>query len=83
MNRRRWNTMGATAATVTLFILFTSTIAQRRQDQATVNGRDITILVTVHAHSERSRSLADNLKPEDFSVREDDRTATNRLSQAG
>jgi VWFA-related protein len=47
--------------------------AKRQQNRVTLNGRDVTILVTAHPHNERSRVLADSLKPEDFSVREDNR----------
>jgi VWFA-related protein len=62
----------AVVAAIMLAVV-TSAIARRRSQQVPVNERDVTILVTVHAHDARSRRLAESLKPEDFSVREDDR----------
>jgi VWFA-related protein len=75
MNRRLLNSIIAITAMMALIVFITSAGAQREQaPKAIVDGRDVTILVTVHAHSERTRSLAESLKPEDFSVREDDRS---------
>ncbi len=63
-----------TFAALIVFLLNTSAIAQREPNRIDRNGRDVTILVTVHPHNDRSRALADNLKPEDFTVRENDRS---------
>ena len=60
-------------AAVGVMLLITTAVAQREPNQTNEGGRDVTILVTVHAHNDRTRALADRLKPEDFSVREDDR----------
>jgi VWFA-related protein len=60
-------------AGVAVLLLITNAPGQREADQTDQAGRDVTILVTVHAHNDRTRALADRLKPEDFSVREDDR----------
>ena len=57
----------------TILAVVTRGTARRRLQQVPVNEREVTILVTVHAHDTRSRRLADSLKPEDFAVREDDR----------
>lgn len=74
MNRQLWGRiLVATFATVT-FVLVTSAVAGRWQGQVAVNGRDVTMVVSVHPHNDRSRALADGLKPEDFSVRENDRS---------
>lgn len=64
---------GATLATITLLFLITTVVAQRESNKVVLNGRDVTILVTAHPHNERTRALADALKPEDFSVRESGR----------
>jgi VWFA-related protein len=45
---------------------------QRRHNKEN-NGRDVTILVTVDPHSERTRQIADKLQPDEFAVRENDR----------
>ncbi len=37
------------------------------------SGQDVTILVTVHPHNDRTREIADTLQPDDFAVREGDR----------
>ena len=47
--------------------------ALRSQSQAgnvAVAGQDVTILVTVHPHNDRTRALAEKLQPADFVVRE-------------
>lgn len=62
-----------TLAAVGVLLLITNAIAQRESNPVPQSGRDVTMLVTVHAHNERTRALADRLKPEDFSVRENDR----------
>lgn len=56
-----------------MFAVAVEAVATRILDQIAVNGRDVTILVTVHPHDERTRLLADSLKPEDISVFEDGR----------
>jgi VWFA-related protein len=60
-------------AAMVVFLLITSGVAQREPNRGEPNGRQVAIVVTVHAHNDRSRRLADSLKPEDFSVREDGR----------
>jgi VWFA-related protein len=67
-SRRLWL---CTFAGVIVFLLTARAIAQREPNRIDQNGRDITIAVTVHTDNDRSRRLADSLKPEDFSVRED------------
>lgn len=62
-----------TFVAVIVFLLITSAIAQREPNRVGLNGGDVTILVTVHPHNDRSRALADKLRAEDFAVREDDR----------
>lgn len=56
-----------------LLLLAAGATAQRGQNEITVIGRDVTILVTAHPHNDRTRALADNLKAEDFTVQEDSR----------
>jgi VWFA-related protein len=56
---------------VSILALVTVASAKRRQNQETSSGRDVTILVTAHAHNAESRALAERLRPDDFSVRED------------
>lgn len=74
MNCQRMNRIDAGIFAMVVILGFvTIAIAQRTQNQVALRGRDVTILVTAHPHNERSRALADSLKPEDFSVREDDR----------
>ncbi|MEW6208559.1 MAG: hypothetical protein AB1631_09345 [Acidobacteriota bacterium] len=46
---------------------------QRRRNTRGYNGRDVTILVTVHPQNERAREIADKLQPDDFAVRENGR----------
>jgi VWFA-related protein len=69
MNLRGLNRIGRGIFAFAL-VLCTAIIAQAR---VTMNGRDVTILVTAHPHNARTRALAESLKPEDFSVREDGR----------
>lgn len=45
--------------------------ATPRPSDVAVEGREVTILVTVHPHNERARAIADKLGPNDFVVRED------------
>src|ERR1051325_5405709 len=47
--------------------------AQKRQADVSTSGRDVTILVTAHPHNDRTRALAQKLRADDFSVREDKR----------
>lgn len=74
MISQRWKRLYFTTFVAAIvFLLITSAIARREPNQVALNGRDVTILVTVHPHNDRSRALADRIKAEDFSVREDDR----------
>ncbi|MCI0490498.1 MAG: hypothetical protein L0229_28220 [Blastocatellia bacterium] len=57
-----------------LLISALTVTAQRRAGEAAVDGREVTILVTVHPHSSRTRKIADTLEPGDFAVREEDRS---------
>ncbi len=61
-NHRRWSLI--------LFLLISS-IPVFASNAQTTDGRDVTILVTVDAHSSRTRALADKLEPDDFKVSED------------
>jgi VWFA-related protein len=62
-----------TFGAVGVLLLTANAIAQREPNRTDTSGRDVTILVTAHAHNDRTRALVDRLKPEDFSVREDNR----------
>lgn len=74
MNLRYFNRIRVVILALCMMFGVTAFVsAKRPQKQVTLNGRDVVILVTAHPHNERSRALADSLKPEDFSVREDDR----------
>ncbi len=60
----------ATAA----FLVFSFTLsgsARQKQNDQSADGREVTILVTAHPHSDRTRAEAMKLRPEDFSVREE------------
>jgi VWFA-related protein len=45
--------------------------AQNQKGEVVVNGRNVTILVTVDPHNDRTREIAVKLQPEDFAVLED------------
>jgi VWFA-related protein len=47
------------------------TSAQEKSSNVSTDGRDVTVLVTVHPHDERTRGLAAKLTSDDFSVQED------------
>lgn len=47
--------------------------AQDKSRRARADGREVTILVTAHPHSDRTRQAAAALQPGDFSVREEKR----------
>ena len=47
--------------------------AQSKSGRATVNGGEVTIVVTAHPHNDRTRQAAAALQPGDFSVREEKR----------
>ena len=67
-------TMIALAVTGMLLASALTASAQRKSDEVSVDGREVTILVTVHPHSSRTRKIADTIQAGDFSVREEDRT---------
>ena len=54
------------AALAAVVFVFTSVLAARPAD-----GSEHTIIVTAHPHNDRMRKEAQNLRPEDFSVREE------------
>src|SRR5687767_6945572 len=60
--------------------------AQDKSRRLRVDGREVTILVTAHPHSDRTRQAAAALQPGDFSVREEKRPqqilSTKRASEA-
>ncbi len=60
--------------------------AQSKSGKVTVDGREVTIVVTAHPHNERTRQAAAALQPGDFSVREDKRpqqiVSVKRASEA-
>src|SRR5262245_43088124 len=58
-------------AAVLLSVGFSASASQNKHSDG--SNRDVTILVTAHAHNERMRQAARKLKPEDFAVREDGR----------
>jgi len=60
------------AVTATL-ILVAGAIAQDKSRRPSVDGREVTILVTAHPHSDRTRQAAAALRAGDFSVREEKR----------
>jgi VWFA-related protein len=45
--------------------------AQNQKSEMVVNGRNVTILVTVDPHNDRTREIAAKLQPEDFAVLEE------------
>lgn len=61
----------AMAALVLVFSLTSSNSARQKQSDVSVDGREVTILVTAHPHSDRKRAEALKLRPEDFAVREE------------
>lgn len=71
INRAKHLSVCACGAVIA-FLLIASAIARQEPNKITQSGRDVTILLTVHTHNDRTRALADRLKPEDFSVREND-----------
>ena len=60
-------------ATAVLFVLVASGRAQQKSNKVALNGHDVTILVTVHPHDDRTRAMAAKLQPEDFTVLEEKR----------
>jgi VWFA-related protein len=46
-------------------------VAQDQKREVVVNGRELTILVTVDPHNDRTREIATKLQPEDFTVLEE------------
>jgi VWFA-related protein len=73
MNRNRVAfRMAATVSTVAIILLSAAiVVAQSQKREVVVNGRDVTILVTVHPHNDRVREIATKLQPEDFTVLEE------------
>jgi VWFA-related protein len=64
--------IAATVAIVAIIFLFaTIVVAQSQKREVAVNGRDVTILVTVDPHNDRAREIATKLQPEDFTVLEE------------
>jgi VWFA-related protein len=59
------------AILISFFGLMISAGAKRQN--ITRNGNEVTVLVTVHAHNEQKRVIADRLQPDDFIVRENGR----------
>jgi VWFA-related protein len=59
------------AALILVFALSAS--AQKKQGDVSTSGREVTILVTAHPHSDRKRASAQKLQADDFSVREEKR----------
>ena len=60
------------AITALLVFSFTSSgSARQKQGNVSADGREVTILVTAHPHSDRKRAEAMKLRPEDFAVREE------------
>jgi len=72
-NQSSRHTSPAILAVVAIVVFAAIAVAQRKQTDVALNGRDVTILVTVHPNNERTRALADRLQAEDFTVRENKR----------
>lgn len=72
--RLKGRTVMSLAVTCMLLVSAQTAAAQRRSRDVSVDGREVTILVTVHPHSSRTRKIAETLQPGDFSVREEDRS---------
>jgi VWFA-related protein len=72
-NKRRKRPSAMTVATVLLLATFTIARAQSKRRDVSVSERAVTILVTAHPHSNRSREAARKLQKDDFAVREDKR----------
>jgi VWFA-related protein len=60
-------------AAIAAFLLAAGAGAQSKSGRLTVDGREVTIVVTAHPHNERTRQAAAALQPGDFSVREEKR----------
>jgi len=74
MRNKRLTKLSAMAvATVLLSATFTTAGAQGKRRDVSVSDRTVTILVTAHPHSARSREVARKLQKDDFAVREDKR----------
>jgi hypothetical protein len=56
-----------------LGVLYTNTVAQRKQGEIIAAGDEVTILVTAHPHNDRAREIAAKLQPDDFIVLEEKR----------
>ncbi|HJQ71318.1 MAG TPA: hypothetical protein VKA70_20235 [Blastocatellia bacterium] len=63
----------AVAAAVATLFLIAGVSAQDKSRRLRVDGSEVTILVTAHPHSDRTRQAAGALQPGDFSVREEKR----------
>ena len=64
--------IAATVANVAIIFLFaTIVVAQSQKREVAVNGRDVTILVTLDPHNDRAREIATKIQPEDFTVLEE------------
>jgi VWFA-related protein len=63
----------ALIAVIATLLPLTGLSAQDRSRRPGVDGREVTILVTAHPHSDRTRAAAAALQPGDFSVREEKR----------
>jgi VWFA-related protein len=71
MNRQHSKRFLAVIPAAIVVLAFAAIGTQSKQNQGEVNGRQVRVLVTAHAHNERTRALAERIKPEDFTVRED------------
>ncbi|HST23507.1 MAG TPA: hypothetical protein VLR90_20520 [Blastocatellia bacterium] len=61
-------------AAIVALLVFSFTLtssARQKQGSVSADGREVTILVTAHPHSDRKRAEAMKLRAEDFSVREE------------
>jgi predicted peroxiredoxin len=59
-------------ANVAIILLSAAIVAaQNQKREMVVNGRDVTILVSVDPHNDRTREIATKLQPEDFTVLEE------------
>lgn len=61
-------------AAIVALLVFSFTLsgsARQKQGSVSADGREVTILVTAHPHSDRKRAEAMKLRPEDFAVREE------------
>ncbi len=71
MNRVSFRIAATVTTVAIIFLSATIVVAQNRKREVVVNGREVTILVTIDPHNDRAREIASKLQPEDFTVLEE------------